>query len=1123
MSKHLQKLFALVLICCAFLGSSNAWGQTNPAAQNLPFSTDFSSMQSTIVLPNGISVWTVAAKATKADAEASIPSGDAIIKVVSTVQTSSSNAYNYNKDGNNRIYIQPTANTTSGNNQIAAAINTTGKTGISIAYDIELINNQTRSVGVILQYRIGESGNWTTINSADYTTVNRPAGDVQSITASLPAEVENQPIVQIRWATYEYVVEGAGGSRDGIALDNIVIKDGEASQPPLTASVSALNFGSLAQNAQGSVLSYVLTANQLSSDLKIVTGGPFSISKVENETFTQEITFTAAELVTPQKVYVKVSTTTAGTFANSIVHSAEGIADVSVTASADVYSPYVQNFTNCTGNESLTGGWVQFSVTGAQTWACTTFGQQGNGVQMSGFANNVNNANEDWLISPKLDLTAYAFPLVSVNYRTKYAGDALSVMVSTNYSGTGNPAIATWTNLITLPADNADIWKLLENLDLNSYKSANTYIAFVYTSTADSPASAGSAARWTLDNFEVKDASNYLNTSNLNLNFAETAQGSTSAAQEFTFSAVGFAADVIVTAPANFELSKDGTEYTSSLTYTSAEAAASNKVYVRFAPATTSFISSGPITFTSGSEAPITRGMLTGSSMLKANTLEVVTWNMEWFGSTGSGPSDDALQYENVKKVITELNADIIGVQEVVDEAKIAQLAQEIGYAYVSETMSWQASNEQKVGFLYKLSTVTVKKEKVLLAKLFSDIKNNGVTLQDYPNNRSDLFWSSGRLPYMVEFEANIDGKKQRVHVVNIHAKANEDTDIFPYNRRKYDVKVLKDSLDVQYPNANLVLLGDYNDDVDVSVVGTNPSSFEVFVTDTEDYKTLTYDLSLAGKNTYESGSFKSFLDHLIISKEFEDEYVPGSIAIEEQLLNSITNFRNTTSDHLPVSARFILTATATPASVTFTSPSISKAEDAGSFTVSVTLSEGVGTEQTVTITPATSSTATVADYTLTGANNGAVTVTIPANSTTATFEVNITDDTETEDAEQVVFNITGASNGLEIGTAKTFTLTIEGNDAPTGIADGTKGQFSIYPNPVNSDVRFLLPERVAATAKVKMIVYSAEGRKVMNIAGTQDAVQAQLSSRVANLPAGIYMILIETGKEFFQTKMVKN
>ncbi|NDK55086.1 T9SS-dependent choice-of-anchor J family protein [Pontibacter fetidus] len=968
----------------------------------------------------------------------------------------------------------------------------------------------------------------------------------------------------------------------------------------------------------------------------LTASGPFTIATSEAGTFASTLTLTAADLTSAKTIYVKTTPATAGEITGEIIHSTTGATDAKVGLVVFGASPFAQDFNRCI--DGLPGGWMQYSVTGDLTWACTTFGQQGNGVQMSGYGNNTNNPNQDWLISPKMDLTGHDIPLVGISYRTKFAGDALKIMVSTNYTGSGDPLAATWTELTSLPADEADVWRLLENLGLQNHKSATTYLAFVYTSTDKS------AARWTLDNFALRNVENYLSTTHMTFNFPETASGSTTSAEEFVFSAVGYKADVVLSAPANFELSKDGTTYASTLTYTPAEAAASNKVYVRFAPASTSFISSGPVTFTSG-ETVITRGMLSGSSMLKANTLEVVTWNMEWFGATGTGPSDEELQYANAKKVITELNADIIGVQEVVDEAKIQQLAAETGYTYTSETMPWQASNEQKVGFLYKTANVKVKKEKVLLSKLYSDIKNNGKTLDNYPENRSDFLWSSGRLPYMVQFEATINGVKQTLHVVNLHAKANGETNTIDYSRRQYDAKVLKDSLDAQYANVNLILLGDFNDDVDVSVVNSQKSSFDVFVADETNYKTLTMDLSLAGKNTYESGSLKSFLDHIFISSELADEYVANSTAIEENLLNTIANFRTTTSDHLPVSARFMLTAdpvvpatvsfttasvsktedagkfnvsltlseavataqtvtitptaastatatdytitgatdgavvvtipanattatfevgitddteiegaeqvvfeisnpssgivigsaktftltieandTPTPATITFTTASISKAENAGAFNVSLTLSKAVATAQTVTIAPVAGATASAADYTLTGATNNALTVTIPANATTATFEINITDDTETEAAEQVVFEISNPSSGLVLGTAKTFTLTIEANDAPTGIADGTKGQFSVYPTLVNGgNVRLLLPERVAATAKVNMVVYSAEGKKVMNITGTQDAVQDKLNSRIANLPSGIYMILIETGKEYFQTKMVKN
>ncbi|MBB6610878.1 choice-of-anchor J domain-containing protein [Pontibacter sp. Tf4] len=1120
MSKHLQKLCALVLVCCAWLGSSTAFGQVN--LQQSPYTENFDALSSGY--PTGWSGLRLAGSGTI---------GQALAPTVSDGSATSGAVYSVGLDTDRAL-----GTLASGSTMPAFGAAFTNNTGNTL--------NQIKISAMMEQWKSGSrddhhevvkfaySLNATSLDDANATWIEKTELDLVEIltTTKVAAAVNGNDAANrtaisldlggiswaegttlwIRWADADNV-----GSDGMYAVDDFKIEFESGSTTPAIFAPSSLNLGeTIIEKAQTG--SYTFTATNLKAPVKVTADAPFLVSKTAGGTYAAEIEFTAAELASEATVYVKVSPSTFGVVNGNITHTSTGAATVTVAATVISHSPYAQDFNTCTGNATIAGGWMQYSVTGDQTWACTTFGTPGtdgkmtNAVQMSGFASG-NQENEDWLISPALDLAGFDIPVVSFNYRTKFAGDGLKVMVSTNYSGTGAPSAATWTELVSLPADEADEWKLLENLGLLDYKSANTYVAFVYTSTTES------APRWTLDNFEVKGVANYLSTSNIVMNFPETAAGSTSDAMKFTFSAVGFDENVVLSAPANFELSKDGTTYAATLTYTAAEAAANNEVFVRFAPSATAHLYTGAVTFTSG-ETVITRGMLSGSSLLKSNTLDVVTWNMKWFGATGQGPSNEELQFENAKKVIEHLNADIIGVQEVADDAKIAELAAATGYTYITKPVTGQ----QQIGFLYKADVVTVRKDKVLLSKLFNDIKAGTTNLTDYPTG-DELFWASGRLPYMVEFEANIDGAKQRIHVINLHAKANGDNSDLDYQRRQYDAKVLSDSLAAQYGNVNLILLGDFNDDVDVSVVGTNQkSSFDVFVADEANYSTLTLDLSKADKVTYESGSLRSFLDHIFISNELTDEYVASSIAIEEQLLNLIPNFRSTTSDHLPVSARFTVTNTTYPVAVAFSQASVSKTEDAGTFTVSLTVAEAVATAQTVTIAPKAGATASAADYTIAGAENGTVTVTIPANATTASFDVTIVDDTETEEAELVVFEITGASNGLEIGTAKTFTLTIEANDAPTGIADGTKGQFSIYPTIVNGgNIKLQLPERVAQTAKVNMVVYSTEGRNVLSVNGTQAAAQNALNSKVATLPAGIYMVLIETGKEYFQTKMVRH
>ncbi|HEY4651400.1 MAG TPA: choice-of-anchor J domain-containing protein, partial [Pontibacter sp.] len=668
MSKHLHKLFALVLVCCAFLGSSTAWGQTNPTPQDLPFSTDFSSMGSSTTLPTGIATWLSGYKNSKAVALTSTATGDAPIMSTAAKQTGGANVYNFTAGSNNRLYIQLSSNTSNGSNQIAAAINTTGKSGVKIAYSIELINDQPRPVGITVQYRIGTSGNWTEIPNSDYSSKGIADGGVVPFTLMLPVEAENKPIVQLRWVTYENVESGATGSRDGIALDNIVISEEAApSGPSLKASTATLDMGEKAINStfQGS---YLLSAKNIAEgeNVTVTADAPFTISTSETDGYTNTLTFTGDDLATDTRIYVRVKPATIGEVIGNITHTAKDATDVIVALKATASSPFAQNFDNC--GTTLPGGWSAYSVTGDQVWGCTTYGRTGNAVQLNGFANSKSNNNEDWLISPALDLTATNIPVLSFWTISAFNGPALKVMVSTNYDGTSAPSTATWTELnVSLPAVGSDTWTQSEFL-LDQYKQSAVYVAFVYTSKDET----NGASRWTVDDFSINDESTKFVAGNASFDFGAVAAGSSSAAQTVTFKAIGFTeAFTFSSNAADFEVSKDNATFGPSATYTAAEAAAGAELFVRFSPKSTALRIEGTLKVTSGSDFEKVLGTVRGTSMLRSATLDVVTWNMEWFGADKDekgaelGPADEALQYANAKKVFTDLDADILALQEV--------------------------------------------------------------------------------------------------------------------------------------------------------------------------------------------------------------------------------------------------------------------------------------------------------------------------------------------------------------------------------------------------------------------------------------------------------------------------
>lgn len=143
--------------------------------------------------------------------------------------------------------------------------------------------------------------------------------------------------------------------------------------------------------------------------------------------------------------------------------------------------------------------WTKINVTGAQVWALdTTFGNPGSCAKMSGYAGG-NIANEDWLISPSISLAGITTAVLSADTATKFAGNAIEILVSSNYVS-GAPSTATWTPLTgTLsPSTGNYVWTATGGMNINSFAgSTNFRVAFKYTSTATA------AATWEVDNVKI--------------------------------------------------------------------------------------------------------------------------------------------------------------------------------------------------------------------------------------------------------------------------------------------------------------------------------------------------------------------------------------------------------------------------------------------------------------------------------------------------------------------------------------------------------------------------------------------------------------------------------------------
>ena len=143
--------------------------------------------------------------------------------------------------------------------------------------------------------------------------------------------------------------------------------------------------------------------------------------------------------------------------------------------------------------------WSTFSVLGAQVWELGVFGTNYY-AQMNGFSGG-SNVNEDWLITPRLDLVGYSAATVSFDTaKANFAGNPIQAYVSTTYSGTGSPNApgVVWTELTGFPIATNFTVVNSGNLSLTPYIGKNAYVGFKYTSTISA------STTWQLDNIKVQ-------------------------------------------------------------------------------------------------------------------------------------------------------------------------------------------------------------------------------------------------------------------------------------------------------------------------------------------------------------------------------------------------------------------------------------------------------------------------------------------------------------------------------------------------------------------------------------------------------------------------------------------
>ncbi|MCX2745760.1 endonuclease/exonuclease/phosphatase family protein [Mangrovivirga sp. M17] len=247
-----------------------------------------------------------------------------------------------------------------------------------------------------------------------------------------------------------------------------------------------------------------------------------------------------------------------------------------------------------------------------------------------------------------------------------------------------------------------------------------------------------------------------------------------------------------------------------------------------------------------------------GPTLATDTTLEVMTWNLEFFPL-----DDDPEVVDQVARIIDSLDVDLIGFQEISDVSEFTRL-DNLLTGWEGKVVSNAAG--LNLAFLWRTES-------------FSSVSSVSSILT------ADVSYFAGRPPIMIEV-THTNGNTSRV--INLHMKCCTDGGF----RRTQASASLKAFLDSEYPNDNVLVIGDYNEEINDS-----NGAYDNFVED-PDYQFA--DMAIEqGSSTYWSyPSYPSHIDHILITNELFDNVVNTQTL---KLNENYPTYLFEISDHMPV------------------------------------------------------------------------------------------------------------------------------------------------------------------------------------------------------------------------------
>ena len=139
--------------------------------------------------------------------------------------------------------------------------------------------------------------------------------------------------------------------------------------------------------------------------------------------------------------------------------------------------------------------------------------------------------------------------------------------------------------------------------------------------------------------------------------------------------------------------------------------------------------------------------------------------------------------------------------------------------------------------------------------------------------------------------------------ILNSSNTSDEET------RRYFASNLLKEYIDINLPNDNVIVLGDLNDNISDD---SQNNVFQGILDDDDNYLFADFDIANGNNSNWSFPTWPSHLDHILITNELIDEFENENsdiqtIRVDEYLTGGWAEYDQNISDHRPVALKLVI------------------------------------------------------------------------------------------------------------------------------------------------------------------------------------------------------------------------